>query len=555
MQKNSISVAVLAGFALVAGCATTSVDHLAVFAPEAQLFEGMGSHSRKVSTQSREAQAYFNQGIAWMHAFNHDEAIRSFSRAAVLDPDCAMAWWGIALCEGPNYNDPVMTKQRSANAWAAIQAALLRIDNTTALERGLIEALAKRYAKREPKDRSELNQAYADAMAELWAAYPNDSDVGALYAEALMVQRPWKLYSADGEPEGDTPLIVSTLERVMEMDPGNPGANHLYIHAVEPSKTPEIGVPAADRLCDQVPGAGHLNHMPSHIYVQVGEWDKAIAQNAAAMAADAKYRSLSPDQGLQHMYQTHNAHMLAYSAMMVGREEEAMEAAKAMWSNIPSEVLEEIAGYTDLWMTSVYDVQKRFGRWDDILAEPAPPESLTVTCAVWRAHRAIAYAAKKQFAEAEQERALFLKAKSEVPEESVFGDDLIHGILDVSEHFIAGEIALQKGDWPQAIECLEQAVAAEDLLSYGEPPQWLQPTRHTLGAVYLKAGKYADAERVYREDLSKWRNNGWSLFGLSRALQAQGKTAEAMKVEARYQAVWAKADEPTTTSCKCLPSV
>jgi len=555
MHKSLTSLTLLLAVVTTGGCAATGKSHLVVDSPRAQIFQDMGAHGLTITTNSPEAQTYFNQGLAWMYAFNHDEAIRSFARAAELDPGCAMAWWGIALCEGPNYNDPIMTEERNSAAWQALGEARARIDNTTALERALIEALSARYTKRKQEDRSGLEQAYADAMAEVWAAYPGDSDVGTLYAEAMMVQRPWKLYSVDGEPEGDTLEIVALLERVMELDPGNPGASHLYIHAVEPSSDPGRGIAAADRLRDQVPSAGHLNHMPSHIYVQVGQWDKSIEQNAKAMTADGRYRALSPDHMIQHMYMVHNAHMLAYSAMMVGREAEAMRAARAMWADIPEELFEGVGPFVDLWMTSVYDVQKRFGRWEDIIAEPEPPAFLPITTAVWRAHRAVAYAALHDFEGAEREQQAFLLAKAAVPEESVFGGDPSHRILEVSELFIAGEIALQREDWARAAELLEQAVEVEDSLSYGEPPQWLQPTRHTLGAVYLKAGQHEEAEQVFRDDLDVWLGNGWSLYGLSRALQAQGKTEEAASVEAEYHSTWAKADEPTTTSCKCLPGI
>jgi len=552
MRRLNAFLTVVCAAALT-GCATTRTDHLDTDAPRAQLFEGLGTHERTITTDSPEAQAYFNQGLNWMYAFNHDEAIRSFARAATLDPDCAMAWWGIALCEGPNYNDAVMTAERSTAAWGALQEALARIDNTSRAERDLIEALAARYAWPAPEDRAALDQAYADAMAEVWATYPDDSDVGTLYAEAMMVQRPWKLYSIDRQPEGDTELIVATLERVIEMDPGNPGANHLYIHAVEPSTTPDRAIAAADRLGDQVPGAGHLNHMPSHIYVQVGMWEESVDQNAKAMEADEAYLALSPDQTIQHMYMVHNAHMLAYSAMMVGREEEAMHAARAMWDHVPPEAIDAVGPYIDLWMTSVYDVQKRFGRWQDIIDEPAPPAGLPITNAVWRAHRAVAFAALHDFEGAEREYELFKEARDAIPEDSVWGDDPTYRILEVSDYFIRGEIALQQEDWTAAIELLEAGARVEDQLSYGEPPQWLQPIRHTLGAVYLEAGMYEEAERVYRDDLAKWRENGWSLYGLSRALAAQGRLAEAEQVMARHEEVWAKADAATTTSCLCLP--
>jgi tetratricopeptide (TPR) repeat protein len=536
----------------LAGC-QAGTDHLATDAPRAQLFEGLGPHTRTITTNSPEARAYFNQALNWMYAFNHDEAIRSFARAAELDHGCAMAWWGIAVCEGPNYNDPVMTDERSAAAWGALKQAEARLDEETPLELALVEALAERYARPWPEDRSALNDAYAAAMGELWAAHPDDSDIGALYAEAMMVRRPWKLYDQQGRPTEDTPKIVATLERVLAADPAHPGANHLYIHAVEPGAEPDRALAAARRLEDLVPGSGHMLHMPSHIYVQTGHWHESIEQNARAMRADEAYLARSAEQGIQHMYMVHNAHMLAYSAMMVGREEDAMHAARAMWDGIPEEMLDSVAPYIDLWMCSVYDVQKRFGRWDDLLAEPAPPESLPITTAVWHAHRAVAHAAKKDFDAARAEQALFRETRASIPEETVFGVDLAHDILEVSEHFVAGEIALQQEKWDEAITHLNKAAKAEDSLGYGEPPQWLQPVRHTLGAVHLEAGRPADAERVYREDLSRWRENGWSLFGLSRALELQGRTDEAAAVRQRHDTVWRHADEPTTTSCTCIP--
>jgi tetratricopeptide (TPR) repeat protein len=295
--------------------------------------------------------------------------------------------------------------------------------------------------------------------------------------------------------------------------------------------------------------------MPSHIYVKTGHWNQAIVQNEKSIASDDRYRRLSPDQGLQHMYMVHNSHMLAYAAMMSGREKEAMTAARSMWEDIPEEVLPMFGAFIDLWMCSPYDVQKRFGRWDAILAERSPSEHLPITTAVWHAHRAVAYASKKEFVNAEREYVEFRKAKDAIPEDLVFGLDTAHRILEVSDSFIAGEIALQKGNYQRAAELLEKAVEVEDALSYGEPPQWLQPARHTLGAVYMKDRKYAQAERVYRDDLKKWRNNGWSLYGLSRALEAQGKTAEAAEYRAQYESVWSDADQPTTTSCLCIPDM
>ncbi len=528
-------------------------DHLDVDAPRAQRFEEIGAYRRPVTTSSAEAQRYFDQGLAWMYSFNHDEAIRSFAKAAELDPDCAMAWWGISICEGPNYNDPVMTDERSGAAWSALKEAEARAASASPVERGLIEALAARYAFPWPEDRAALNEAYAAAMEELLGRFPDDPEVGTLYGESLMVLRPWQLYTIDRLPEADTAKITAALEAVLEKHPNNPGANHLYIHAVEPSLEPERALPAADRLRNQIPVSGHMNHMPSHIYVQTGDWDKSIVQNRAAMRRDTAYLERSPDQGIQHMYIVHNAHMLAYSAMMVGQETEAMEAARSMLPGVPEQMLPAVADFVDLWMSSVYDVQKRFGRWDAILAEPAPPETLPITTAIWRAHRAIAFAAKHEFEDAEAEYERFKEARDAFPEDKMSGSDATRRILEVSDHFIRGEIALQRGQWDRAIAALEQAVEVEDSLSYGEPPQWLQPTRHTLGAVLLKAGRPADAEAVYLEDLERWPGNGWSLLGLSRSLRAQGKLEAAAAAEARYEAAWKGADRPVTSSCLCLP--
>ena len=519
----------------------------------AQLFAHMGPHRRTVTTDSTEAQEYFDQGLTWMYAFNHDEAIRSFLRASELDPHCTMAWWGVAYCEGPNYNDYIMTDDRSKAAWYALQNAVARLEHASPVERALVRALTQRYANPWPEDRTALEQSFADAMAQVWQAYGQDADVGTLYAEAMMVQRPWKLYTIDEVPEEDTSRIVAVLQRVLDMAPNHPGANHLFIHAVEPSDRPAQGLVSARRLMDLVPASGHLLHMPSHIYVQTGRWNEAIVQNQKALRSDAEYRRLSPKQTIQHMYMVHNAHMLAFAAMMSGREREAMAAARAMWRNIPEEVIPHVAAYIDLWMCSVYDVQKRFGRWDDLLDEEAPPASLPITTAIWRAHRAIAYAAKKDFPHAAQEWNEFREAKANIPEETLFGNDLAHTILDVSDQFIGGEIALQQGHWDEAATLLDKGARIEDSLWYGEPPQWLQPIRHTLGAVYLIGKRAEDAERVYREDLAKWPDNGWSLYGLSRALSLQGKSQEAAEVARQYERAWSCADAPTETSCKCIP--
>jgi tetratricopeptide (TPR) repeat protein len=561
MSNHRLALTVLSSLVALVGCSTPGSAPQAFELPAygamgtAQVFQGMGSHTREVTTASAEAQDYFNQGLAWLHSFNHDEAVHSFSRATELDPGCAMAWWGLAYAQGPNYNDPFMTANRSTAAWDALQRAMVELDDETPVEAALIQALSQRYSNPPPKDRTHLEQGFADAMGDLWAKHPGDSDIGTLYAEALMVQNPWDLYTPDRRPaRADTATIVGVLEQVLVLDPANPGANHLYIHAVEPSDDKDRGIAAADRLSRLVPGSGHLRHMPSHIYVQVGLWDRSIEQNVKAMASDAEYRRLAPEQGMQHGYMTHNTHMLAFSAMMVGREQEALNAARAMWDDLPDEVLRNFGPFFDAEMCSIYDVLKRFGRWDELLAEPMPPKYLPTTTAVWRAHRAVAFAAKQDFENAEREFEAFRAAVDAVPETPMQdAHRTAMKFLTVSDLFVRGEIALQRGKWDEAAELLEQAVVVEDSIGYGEPPLWLQPVRHTLGAVYLKSGRFADAERVYREDLDQWRDNGWSLYGLSRALEEQGDAAGARLTREAFDRVWAQADEPTLTSCKCIP--
>ena len=550
-------IALASWLLLVVACASSDSARR----PEtgAQLFSGLGDYERQFTTSSDEAHEFLVQGIIWTQAFNYDEAIRSFREAAHLDPDCAIAWWGVAYAEGPSYNHPEMTGARRDAALEAIANANARIGNTSASERALIEALSERFADPYPEDHAHLDKAYAEAMGRVWEQHPDDATIGMLYAEARMVMRPWQLYNKDREPADGTAETEALLEHVLELQPELPGACHLYIHAVELSKSPERGLVVADRLSREVPLSGHLLHMPSHIYTRTGDWDRAIEQNALAMEADVIYRELSPDQITQHMYMVHNNHIRAYAAMMVGREEEAMYASRRMWAQIPEDKLEVVAPEVDAWMCSVYDVQKRFGRWDELLAEPPPPDFMPFTLSMWHAHRAVAYAAKKDFEGAEREYAAYRKVRDELKQDQLaprITVEAARGRLGVIDHFVPGEIALQKGDLDTAISLLEKAVEAEDELGYsGEPPDYLQPIRHTLGAVYLKADRLDDAERAYREDLAEFPENGWSLYGLSRVLLAQGKMEEAKKVAAEYQRAWATADEEITTSCMCIPEI
>lgn len=517
------------------------------------LYEGLGSHHRAVTTSSPRAQQYFNQGLIWTYAFNHDEAIRSFQKATEFDPDCAMAWWGIALCNGPHINFPLVPPERATAAWNALKKAQAAQDRASPVERALINALAKRYANPQPADRAALDKAYADAMAEVWAAYPRDPDVGTLYAEALMDLRPWDLWSVDQQPRPETPAVIAVLEEVLRLDPDNPGANHLYIHAIEPSPHPEQANDAARRLRNLVPGAGHLVHMPSHIFVLTGRWADAAEQNELAIAADRAYRKVAPEPGFYRLYILHNHHMLSFAAMMEGRSEVAIRAARAAMSSVPAEYLERDAAMADPYMGAVYDALKRFGRWDDILKEPPPPTCLPITTAMWRMNRTVAHAARGEVALAEQEQAAFRKAAAQVPPDALMAINPAADILKLADHFITGEIAYRRGDIDASVSALRQAIVLEDQLRYMEPPEWMQPVRHTLGAVLLSAGRHAEAEKAYREDLAKWPANGWSLYGLSRCLRARGADAEAEHVEERFHKTWSRADAPIGSSCLCVP--
>jgi tetratricopeptide (TPR) repeat protein len=513
----------------------------------------MGNLRRKVSTASVEAQRYFDQGLVWMYAFNHDEAIRSFEVAARHDPNCAMAWWGIALCHGPHINNPTMPPERSQAAWDALQKALALSERAAPAERALIEALSHRYADPPPADRTPLDQSYAAAMREVWLGHRDDPDIGVLYAEAMMDLRPWDLWTAEGKPQPGTDEILSVLEHVLYAHPLHPGANHLYIHAVEASPNPARAVGAADRLRNLVPASGHLTHMPSHIYARLGRWSDAVEANEKAVEADRKYRAISPQQGFYHLYMAHNPHFLSWAAMMEGRSALSRAAARTAVAGVDARTAKRQASILDGFLSIELEAMMRFGQWDDILQQPKPPSYLPITTALWRFIRGVAYAAKGEVARAEKERAAFEKAARQVPEDARVGNNKAGDVLAIAAHVLDGEIAYRRGDIDTAVASLRAGVKIEDELRYNEAPDWLQPVRHPLAAILLAAGRAAEAEGVYREDLARWPNNGWSLHGLARSLRAQGKTAEAEKIEKDFQNAWARADIQIASSCMCVP--
>lgn len=521
--------------------------------PSARLYSGMGDHGRVISTDSEEAQRYFDQGLQLTFGFNHDEAIRSFRHAAELDPDAPMPWWGVAYCHGININDPEMGEERSRAAWDAVQKARANIGRASPTERALIEALSARYAWPAPEDRSGLDRAYADAMRRVYLRYSDDADVAALYAESLMNLQAWDYWTNDGEPKGRIEEVVAVLERAMEVSPEHPGANHFYIHAVEASADPDRAVPAADRLIGLVPGSGHLVHMPSHIYIRVGRYGDAARSNVDAVGIDRAYFSQAPEPGMYAAYYAHNLHFLAFASMMSGDEASALRAARDLEADMPQAPLREFAGLIEGIMPTNFHVLIRFGRWEQVLAEPDYPEWRSMSRAVRSYARSVACSALGRTEQARAEMAEFERRAALVPDEWFVMQNRVTDVLPIARAMIEGELLFREGRREEAFAKLREGVAAEDRLVYDEPPGWMLPVRHALGALMMSDGRYAECEAVYREDLARNRENMWALTGLRLALDAQGKTDEAASVGTRLEAALADATVRPSSSCLCEP--
>ncbi len=516
-------------------------------------FAGLGDHTRPISTKSAEAQALFNQGLAFLYSFNHDEAIRSFEQALQHDPKSTPLYWAIALAHGPHINFPLVDEVHAQAAWKNLQAAKHHSAQATPVERDLLAALESRYANPQPEDRKPLDIAYAESMRKVWRKYPTDPDVGALFAEALMDLWPWDLWTAEGTMQPDTAEVLETLERVLGLQPDHPLALHLYVHALEASPFPERAALAAERLRDLQPGLGHMVHMPSHIDVRLGAWRRAIEANEKAIEADRAYRLLSPEQGFYRNYMAHNHHMLAFSAMMQGQNRRATDQINRMLAEIPETWLEQNAVFVDGMFTMPYEMHIRFGRWEQILQEPEPPAYLPITQAFRHFARGVAYAAKQEVALARAEQQAFRTAKEQLPETAIFVQNPASNVLAVADQMLEGEILFREHNPDAALNALRQAVQLEDQLRYIEPPDWIQPVRHVLGATLMEVKQYEEAEQVYRQDLKRHPHNGWSLHGLARSLRAQGRTAEASAVQIEFEQAWSSADTKLTSSCFCLP--
>jgi len=537
-------------------CSAVALAMCDVLAAKEPLYEGLGSYSRKITTDSPEAQRYFDQGLAFLHGFNHRAAIRAFQQAAEIDPRCAMAHWGLALACGPHINLTVVPPPAAELAWKELNLARKNADYASPVERTLIDALGKRYANPQPADRSGLDRAYANAMRDVWRNFPNDPDVGALFAEAMMDLRPWDQWTAQGKPQPGTDEILATLDAVLKLNPNHPLANHLYIHAVEASPNPQRAIAAADRLRNLQPGLAHNVHMPSHIDIRTGQWLKAVDTNAKAVEADQRYRKIfGQPKGFLNVYIAHNRHMLAYAAMMTGQRDLAMKHIRAMVAEMPADFLKENVLQAEGNVAMPLEVMVRFGLWNDILTEPEKyTEKMWFTRAFHHAARAIASAAKSSTTNARNEQRIFLELTRLVPKETSLGNNSCEAILGVVTPMVEGEILVAEGQVDRGIEELRAAIQQEDALKYDEPPGWLIPVRHSLGAVLMKQQRFAEAEQVYREDLARLPDNGWSLFGLAETLRRQSKNAdEASETQAKFEKVWAKADLKITTSCLCQP--
>ena len=516
----------------------------------ATLIPGLGSYSFEITTRNRDAQRWFDQALMLTFGFNHDAAERSYLKAAELDPQCAMCWWGASLVLGPHVN-AAMDPADNSKAWQRLQRAMELAPAATPREQAFIGALAARFAADPPVDRRPLDEAYARATAQLVAARPDDLDARVFHAEALMDLQPWDYYDEQLRPKGGTAEVVSLLESVLAKNPDHAGALHLYVHAVEASAHPERGVAAADRLRALIPGSGHLVHMPAHIYARVGRWHDAVIANQVAIEADQKYLTMCQGnyKGVYPLgYVPHNPHFLWFAASMEGASRIARDAARATSErvNLPDLMRQPgFAGLQHYWMTPWFD-DVRFGRWDAIRSRPNPAPDLPYVTAIWHYAQAMAAVRQKRLDEAQTHHAALAKLAADPVMETLLVWDrypLSHGAR-IAERTVRSELAIANGDPRAAVAALEEALAVEARIPYDEPPGWHVPVRQTLGAVLLGTGRAAEAEAVFREELRRNPDNGWSLKGVALALGQQGKRDEAEGADAEFRQAWRHADVP-----------
>lgn len=541
-----ITVAFVIAISLLWGCANQKAPSTTQ-KPEARVApatdSGLGDLHHPVTTSNPEAQKAFNEGLTLAYAFNHDAAIKKFEKARDLDPKLAMAYWGIAYALGPNYNLPVDPAHEVA-AYDHIQVAMKLAQSASQVERDYIAAMATRYSKDPGADMAKLDRDYAAAMKQLAAKYPDDLDAATIYAESLMLLRPWRLWTHDGRPEEGTEEIVEKLEYVLARDPDHIGANHLYIHAVEASNDPHRAAESANRLPGLAPAAGHIVHMPAHVYIRTGDYEASGNSNVVAIEADEEFFSANPaakQDVYAMMYYNHNIHFLAYSRAMEGRYAQAITAADKLADHVRPQVvhLADLEGF----MPTPEVILVRFHKWDDALARSEPDRQMKITHLAWTWARGMAFAAKKDIPKAQATLDEFKSEASQIPATAPYSTlNKAREVIAVAEKVLAAKIADSKGDTNAAIALYEQAVALADKLNYSEPPDWMIPPREALGSLLLRANRPADAERVFRSDLEKNPRNGRSLCGLSAALLAQKKSYDAELVKGQFEAAWKNAD-------------
>jgi tetratricopeptide (TPR) repeat protein len=509
---------------------------------ETPLYDNLGTLHHTITTQSDMAQKFFDQGLRLTYAFNHDEAIKSFRQGLKHDSTCAMCYWGVAYALGPNINLPMDTSLLQP-AWEATYNAVRYSVNVTPKERAYIDALAKRYSADRTANRASLDTAWARAIGQVSRLYPDDDDAATLYAEALMDLRPWNYWTNGGDPKAKSTLeTVRVLETVVKRNPNHPGACHFYIHAVEASSQASRAVPCAQRLGKLMPGAGHLVHMPTHIYIKLGQWDLAAEHNAHAVHADEQYINERHPTGVYPMgYYPHNFHVMWYALNMLGRSEEAIRAARSIGEKVPPAVVKQVPALEYFSPTLLYTLA-RFSKWDEILRQPAPAQHLRYTTGIWHYARGLAYTAKDQPDSAAAERDKLVATAEATPADQTMNLNSAGGLLAIARAHLAGEMAAQQGRIDEAVVQLEVAIKAEDELTYEEPPAWYMPLRQRLGAIQLAAGRPVRAEKVFREDLERRPENGWSLFGLAQSLRAQNKVRAAARIEERFEKAWKAAD-------------
>ena len=510
-----------------------------------RLHGNLGRHHYRISTDIPMAQRYFDQGMILMYGFNHAEAARSFRYAQKLDPTCAMCFWGEALVLGPNINAP-MDDSVVGKAWEAVEKARDVAKGVTEKEQALIEAVAQRYTKETLKDRSLLDQAYADAMRALAKQFPDDAVIGALFAEALMDLHPWDFWKKDGAPQPWTTEIVSTLERSLDLNPNLPLGHHLYIHALEASPHPEKALSSAARLPALVSGSGHLVHMPAHIYIRIGWYRDALVANQRAVKVDEEYLHGSHVESLYTAaYVPHNFHFLWAAAIKTGQQHIAMKAANDTAAKVSPEAMRDPAFAGTLqhfWLMPLF-TNALFGQWDEVLKEPAPPADFAYPAGIRHYARGLAFLRQGQMEKAvhELDELKNIVQDPAISNLTIFDLNAIPEILKIAQAVLSGEIAAEEGDYEAAVTRLQDAIALEDGLNYTEPKDWYLPPRQVLGAILLKAGKPAEAEAVYRKDLLAHPQNGWSLFGLVQSLEGQGKVEEAKTAQQDFTRTWADA--------------